>query len=103
MDYVVQILQAGVIGLGFLLAVLASVRLEREQRRKEVRPLAVSGIKWFMAFSVTLCLIGLAAQIWSPRPPQHIDFYWESVGRGDYGDMDILQETKENTPATGPG
>jgi hypothetical protein len=103
-DNVVKILQGGVIGLGFLLAVLASVRLSQEQKREQVRPEAISGIKWFMVFSITLCLIGLFAQLWSipkpsPGPTNIVGYYWQPQGTGDYGDMDILQATSGDRPS----
>lgn len=98
-DNVVKILQGGVIGLGFLLALLASVRLSQEQKREEVRPDAISAIKWFMGFSITLCFIGLAAQLWRPGPASTIEYYWQPQGTGDYGDLDILQATPGDTPS----
>ena len=57
-DNVISILRLGVIGLGFLLAVLAYLRLAQEQKRNPPRQSVLDTIKWFMGFSVALCLIG---------------------------------------------
>ena len=60
---VVAILQLGVTGLGFLLALLAFWLLLNEQRVKEPRVVYLQSVKLFMIFSILLCLIGLAPQV----------------------------------------
>jgi len=59
---VVEILQIGVIGLGFLLAFLAYHLLTKEQRQDNPRPIIIRSIHVFMTFSVVLCLIGVLSQ-----------------------------------------
>lgn len=60
---VVQILQIGVIGLGFLLAVLSYHLLTKEQSQETPRSVIIKPIYVFMFFSVVLCVIGLISQI----------------------------------------
>ena len=60
---VYEILSYGVIGLGFLLAVLAYRLLTREQRRDEPREPMIRAIYTFMAFSAVLCLLGIAGEL----------------------------------------
>ncbi len=61
---IVSILQSGVTGLGFLLALLAYRLLSKEQSAdKKSDPKILQSIRYFMGFSVTLCLIGLVPQI----------------------------------------
>jgi hypothetical protein len=68
-----KILQLGVIGLGFLLAVLAYFLL-REVVRAAMQPDAVvnnsilKAIYVFEGFSIILVVLGLAAQVLKPRP-----------------------------------
>ena len=57
-----DILGYGVIGLGFLLAALA-YKLLSEEQKKEPRPSIIKAIYTFMVFSVVLCIIGFAAQV----------------------------------------
>ena len=57
------ILQRGVIGLGFLLALLAYWLLRREQSIGNPRNRILAGIKWFMGLSVVLCAMGLTADL----------------------------------------
>ncbi|MCB0283624.1 MAG: hypothetical protein KDF60_13650 [Calditrichaeota bacterium] len=59
---VYDILGYGVIGLGFLLAVLAFRLLSAEQKR-DPRQEIIRAIYIFMVFSVVLCIIGFAAQV----------------------------------------
>jgi len=60
---VVDILQIGVIGLGFLLAVLAYHLLTKEQKQNPPRSVILNSIYVFMFFSVVLCVIGIFSQI----------------------------------------
>ncbi len=60
---VVSILQLGVTGLGFLLALLAYWLLSKEQRQNEPRPSSLQSVRLFMWFSVSLCVIGLVPQV----------------------------------------
>lgn len=59
---VVQILQIGVIGLGFLLAVLSYHLLTKEQKQDAPRSVIIKSIYVFMFFSVVLCVIGMFSQ-----------------------------------------
>ncbi len=71
-DDLLAILQIGVIGLGFLLAVLAYHLLTKEQKQSTPRPDFLKSIYNFMCFSVVLCVIGIAAQLidkYLPSPP----------------------------------
>jgi hypothetical protein len=67
---VVQILQIGVIGLGFLLALLAFWLLRNEQHKQEPNSQILKNVSIFMFFSMVLCVIGLAAQL---LPETHFD------------------------------
>lgn len=67
---VVDILQIGVIGLGFLLAVLAYHLLTKEQKQDAPRSDILKSIYVFMSFSVVLCVIGIVSQ--------SIEKTWES-------------------------
>ncbi len=60
---VIEILQIGVIGLGFLLALLAYHLLTKERKLKNPRPLIIRSIYVFMSFSMVLCLVGVLSQI----------------------------------------
>ncbi len=60
---VVSILQLGVTGLGFLLALLAYWLLSKEQGQDKPRPSILQSVRVFMAFSFGLCLIGLVPQV----------------------------------------
>ena len=62
-----QILSYGVIGLGFLLAVLAYRLLSNEQRRDRPRSDILRAANIFMAFSVVLCAIGVGSE-WLRKP-----------------------------------
>jgi hypothetical protein len=64
---VVKILGLGVIGFGFLLAVLAYRLLRDLQRQPDPRASVVRSIYFFMGFSIVLCTIGLAAQLADQR------------------------------------
>lgn len=64
---IADILQYGVIGLGFLLAVLAYRLLSSEQRVKIPRKKMLYSIYVFMLFSVTLCVIGFYSLIHSDQ------------------------------------
>lgn len=59
---VVDILQIGVIGLGFLLAFLAYYLLTKEQKQEKPRSAILNSIYVFMFFSVVLCIIGFFSQ-----------------------------------------
>ena len=58
-ETVVNILSYGVIGLGFLLALLSYRLLSNEQKRDVPRKSILNSILIFMVFSVLLCLVGL--------------------------------------------
>jgi len=58
-ETVVEILSYGVIGLGFLLALLSYRLLAREQHRDSPRKNILHSILIFMVFSIILCLVGL--------------------------------------------
>jgi hypothetical protein len=64
-----EILGYGVIGLGFLLAVLAYWLLTKEQKKDKVRKPMISAIHVFMGFSVFLCVLGLASEFIKGREP----------------------------------
>ena len=57
-----QILNYGVIGLGFLLAFLAYRLLSKEQQLKEPRKNILKAVNVFMGFSIVLCLIGIGSE-----------------------------------------
>ncbi len=59
---VVAILQYGVIGLGFLLALLSYHLLRKEQAHEPPRRPIINAIYAFMSFSVILCLVGLLSE-----------------------------------------
>ena len=59
---IVEILRIGVIGLGFLLAVLAYRLLTNEQKREEIRPSLIKATYVFMFFSIILSIIGLGSE-----------------------------------------
>jgi len=60
---VVKILQIGVIGLGFLLAVLSYNLLTKEQKQNKPRTDILKSVYVFMSFSVVLCVIGIVSQL----------------------------------------
>lgn len=60
---VVSILQIGVIGLGFLLAVLSYHLLTKEQKQDNPRPEILKSVYIFMFFSVVLCVVGIISQV----------------------------------------
>jgi hypothetical protein len=64
-----DILSYGVIGLGFILAMLAYQLLTREQQQRSGRSKILRAIYGFMIFSVVLCLIGFFAQFLAPVYP----------------------------------
>jgi hypothetical protein len=66
---VYEILSYGVIGLGFLLALLAYRLLTREQKQENPRNAILTAIYIFMVFSVVLCIIGFADNS-KPTQPQ---------------------------------
>lgn len=57
-----KILSFGVIGLGFLLALLAFWLLYKEQQKANPHKSMLTAIYAFMAFSLLLCLAGLASE-----------------------------------------
>jgi hypothetical protein len=65
---VAQILSYGVIGLGFLLALLAFWLLTREQKKRKPDSNILRATYVFMAFSVALCAIGGVAELSKDRP-----------------------------------
>lgn len=54
---VIEILKLGLIGLGFLLALFSYYLLRQEMRRDNIRPKAISAIKFFMLFSTTISIL----------------------------------------------
>ena len=98
-ETVFKILSLGIIGLAFLLAFMAFRLLQSEQSREGRRgepdrqPIHKQ-IKWFMGFSIVLCLLVLAAQFWRPS-----NYGWEYVGRGDFIDMDVTSTEGSGKPA----
>jgi cytochrome bd-type quinol oxidase subunit 1 len=64
------ILSYGVIGLGFLLALLAYRLLGREQQKETPRKSILIAIHVFMIFSVVLCLIGFGSEIAKATLPE---------------------------------
>src|SRR5271155_6009933 len=64
---VVKILGYGVLGLGFLLALLAYRLLSKEQGKQAPSPDAFRAIYVFMGFSLVLCILGLVSQFFDGR------------------------------------
>ena len=64
---VVKILGYGVLGLGFLLALLAYHLLSKEQGKQTPRPDAFRAIYVFMGFSLVLCILGLVSQFFDAQ------------------------------------
>ena len=64
---VVRILGLGVMGFGFLLAFLAYRLLGKIQLRPNPNSSVVRSIYFFMGFSIVLCGIGLASQLFDQR------------------------------------
>src|SRR5262245_54273185 len=62
-----KILGLGVIGLGFLLALLAYQLLRQEQAKAQTNPDVLRSIYFFMGFSVILCVIGIVSQYLDQR------------------------------------
>lgn len=62
----VAILQFGVIGLGFLLALFSYDLLRKEQKREIPRKELLRSISAYMTFSIVLCLIGVFADLVKP-------------------------------------
>jgi NhaP-type Na+/H+ or K+/H+ antiporter len=60
---VVKILQMGIIGLGFLLALLAFWLLRNEQHKQTPSGLMLIAIYVFMFFSCALCVFGLVPEV----------------------------------------
>lgn len=61
-----RILSYGTIGLGFLLALLTFRLLSAEQKKESPRRDILQSTYVFMAFSLTLCVIGLASEFLKP-------------------------------------
>jgi hypothetical protein len=64
---VVKVLSYGVIGLGFLLALFSYRLLSKEQKLATPRREMLRAINIFMAFSVSLCLVGILGQFLDAR------------------------------------
>jgi hypothetical protein len=64
---VVQVLQIGVIGLGFLLALLAYRLLSREQSRGKPNADILAQVRTYMIFSLLLCALGLLSEYLKDR------------------------------------
>jgi len=67
-----EILSYGVIGLGFLLAVLAYFLLNREQKLDNVRDSMLKAINRFMVFSFSLCTIGIMSEMLKAYVPNNL-------------------------------
>ena len=65
---VVKILGYGVLGLGFLLALLAYRLLSKEQGKETPSPDTFRAIYVFMGFSLALCVLGLVSQFFDGQP-----------------------------------
>lgn len=109
-DTTVKILQLGIIGLGFLLAVLAFFLLKGLQKPRPDRAMTevdwrihnanVQTTKWFMAFAVLLCLIGFLPEVLKAQQSSNpqLSYQWQLVGRGDITAHDVLSETLHPEP-----
>ncbi len=64
------ILAYGVIGLGFLLALLAYLLLLREQHATKPRESMLAAIDKFMIFAVVLAGLGLTSKVAADGPPR---------------------------------
>lgn len=84
---IVEILQIGVIGLGFLLALLAYHLLTKEQKQKVPRTNILRSIYVFMFFSIALCLIGVFSQART--------FYTPNRQNGPSTQPDKISKSKE--------
>lgn len=72
-ETVVKILGYGVIGLGFLLALLSYRLLSKEQQRDQPRLVMLRSIMIFMAFSIALCVVGLCSNFLDENPQKKVD------------------------------
>ena len=79
---IVQILSVGVIGLGFLLAIMAYNLLSKEQKKDIPREPLLKAISKFMAFSLAMALIGVGSEL--------IRFYFEPLNGNK---INIREET----------
>jgi hypothetical protein len=90
-----QILSYGVIGFGFLLAVLAYQLLTREQKKTAPAHSILIAIYVFMAFSIALCLIGLVADqhksIRDDQPAAVAESY-VALSSNDEGGQNVMAE-----------
>jgi hypothetical protein len=68
---VVQILSYGVIGLGFFLALFSYNLLAREQKLKGERVEVLRSIKYYMGFSLILCVLGIAGNLVTSYSPSN--------------------------------
>jgi hypothetical protein len=62
-----KILELGVIGLGFLLALLAYQLLKEAQKKEQPSDAVLRSVYFFMGFSVILCIIGVVSQYLDQR------------------------------------
>jgi hypothetical protein len=61
---VARILSFGTVGLGFLLAFLAYQLLRKEQSVEHPRENILKAINYYMMFSISLCILGLASEVY---------------------------------------
>lgn len=88
---VYQILSYGVIGLGFLLAFFAYRLLALEQQGTP-REAIIKAIYYFMGFSILLCVIGFASEVYGRGSKEVLDDSAESSSLDDC--RDTLDKTQ---------
>jgi hypothetical protein len=81
---VFKILSYGVLGLGFLLALLAYRLLTQEQEKPTERPAMLRSIYIFMVFSLLLCRVGIIGQLIPNKADNQssispADTFWRSM------------------------
>lgn len=85
-------LKYGLIGLGFLLALLAFLLLQNEQRRDPPRNIMFRQIYLFMAFALCVMVIGIFAQLktitFNPKAGTDVDAAYEGDWSFDGSDID---------------
>jgi len=60
---IVRILSFGVVGLGFLLAIMAYNLLRKEQKRETPHASVLKSISQFMSFSIVMAALGLGSEL----------------------------------------
>src|ERR1700736_1250149 len=98
-----QVLSYGVAGLGFLLASLACWLVSREQKKSAPDPKMLNAVYIFMAFSILVCLIELASELFknthqtattlpTPPPPQSVAESYVVLSGNDEGGRNVFAE-----------